>query len=176
MMLQAAPLTQDAFAPFGDVLEVPREIGRRAYFDRTLVHLRPQAPASLSLILASPAGAISGEADTAVLTETARNRARRPVVVHEIERHAFSSQSFLPLAACRWVVVVAPDGPDHGPDLAGARAFLPAPGQAITLKAGTWHAPLTVLDRPAPFAILMWRDGGALDDEFRAIPPLPIET
>jgi ureidoglycolate lyase len=31
---------------------------------------------------------------------------------------------------------------------------------------GTWHHPVTVLDGPASFAVLMWRDGTAGDEEF----------
>ena len=151
--LAAAPLTAEAFAPFGDVLEVPTEPGRRTYFDRALANLRPAAPPSLSLILAAPV-------------------AGRPVPLVEIERHVFSSQSFVPLAACRWLVLVAPHGADGGPDLAAARAFLPGPGQGITLKADTWHAPLTVLDTPAPFAIFMWRDWTVADEEIRPMAPL----
>jgi ureidoglycolate hydrolase len=30
---------------------------------------------------------------------------------------------------------------------------------------GTWHHPLTVLDGPATFAVLMWRHGTAGDEE-----------
>ena len=31
---------------------------------------------------------------------------------------------------------------------------------------GTWHHPVTVLDAPASFAVLMWRDFTAGDEEF----------
>lgn len=150
-LLAAAPLTADAFATFGTVLTVPEAIGRRDYFDEGLTNLRPGARPSLSLILGA---ATSGN----------------PVEITQIERHEFSSQSFMPLAPCRWLVVVAPDA-DGGPDMTRARAFLPAPGQGLIFAAGTWHAPLTVLDAPAPFAITMWRDGGAGDEEFAPVQP-----
>jgi ureidoglycolate lyase len=40
---------------------------------------------------------------------------------------------------------------------------------------GTWHHPLTVLDGPASFAVLMWRDGTTGDEEFVPVdPPLTI--
>ncbi|OYW54430.1 MAG: hypothetical protein B7Z30_13900 [Rhizobiales bacterium 12-68-15] len=46
----------------------------------------------------------------------------------------------------------------------------------LTFAAGTWHAPLTVLEKPAPFAIVMWRDGGPEDEEFAPMEPLQISV
>ncbi|MEP9352313.1 ureidoglycolate lyase [Xanthobacter sp. KR7-65] len=149
------PLTPEGFARYGEVPAVPEAVGMRTSFDGGLKSLRPGVPASLSLILASPSLA-------------------RPVPIGIIERHVWTSQSFVPMAPVRWLVVVAPQAADGGPDLAAAEAFLPEPGQAITLHPGTWHAPLTVLDAPAPFAILMWRDYGPDDEEVREITPIGI--
>ncbi|MDI4664291.1 ureidoglycolate lyase [Xanthobacter autotrophicus] len=153
--LLARPLTAEGFAPFGDVLRVPQDVGTRTSFDSALASLKPQTPASLSLILAAPSLA-------------------RPVPVSIIERHRLTSQSFLPMATTRWLVVVVPDAADGSPDLASAVAFLPAPGEGITLKPGMWHAPLTVLDEPAPFAIFMWRDFGPDDEDFADISPFAV--
>jgi ureidoglycolate lyase len=47
-----------------------------------------------------------------------------------------------------------------------ARAFVARAGQGVTYALGTWHHPLTVLDGPASFAVLMWRDGTTADEEF----------
>lgn len=153
--LRTGPLTAESFAPFGDVLRLPQEVGTRTYFDDALASLKPQTPASLSLILAAPSLA-------------------RPVPVTIIERHRLTSQSFVPMAATPWLVVVAPNAADGSPDLAAAVAFLPGPGQGITLKPGVWHAPLTVLEAPAPFAIFMWRDFGPDDEDFADIAPFTV--
>lgn len=150
--IRAEALTQEGFAPFGQVLAAPEMPGQRDYFDAGLANLRAEAPASLSIVRGV---AVAGVPEISI-----------------IERHAFSSQSFLPLAPVRWLVVVAPGG-DDGPDLSRVRAFLPGPGQGITFAPGTWHAPLTTLD-PAAFAIFMWRDGGPLDEEIRTIAPLAV--
>ena len=88
-----------------------------------------------------------------------------PLRATMLERHEFSSQTFVPLAVSRWLVVVAPDAPAGGPDAARARAFVAGPGQGITYRIGVWHHAMTVLDREAVFAVLMWRDGGAGDEE-----------
>lgn len=153
--LVPAPLTAEAFAPFGDVLETPADTGRRAYFDGALANLRPEAALSLSIVRAGAAPL--------------------PPVLTLMERHAFSSQSFLPLEGARWLVVVAPHAPSGGPDMDRALAFLPGPGQGITLGADVWHAPLTILTGTPAFAIVMWKDGGPRDEEFFTIDPLPCE-
>jgi ureidoglycolate lyase len=149
MRIIATPLTTEAFAPFGDVLTAPAEFGR-VYFDAGLRTTRPGARPSLSVAHVGP---------LAVL----------PLEAKVMERHEFSSQSFLPLDIGRWLVVVAPPGAGGGPDPARAVAFLAGPGQGVTYHAGTWHHPLTVLDRPARLAVFMWRDGTSTDEEFRPL-------
>lgn len=146
MQVTVRPLTAEAFKPYGDVLTAPSQAGR-SYFDAALANLRADARPSLSL-------AHRGEV------------ARLPLTARQMERHQFSSQSFVPVSAGRWLVLVAPHARRGGPDMAAAEAFLPAPGQGVTFNANVWHHPLTVLDRPGTFAILMWLVGGAGDEEF----------
>jgi ureidoglycolate lyase len=149
--IHARPLSREAFAPFGDVLEAPAE-GGRSYFDGGLGNARPGASPSLSLARVAPS-------------------AELPLVARVMERHAFSSQTFIPLAIGRWLVIVAPNAAGGGPDASAAEAFLAGPGQGITYRIGTWHHPLTVLDRPAQLAVVMWRDGTAGDEEFVPVDP-----
>jgi ureidoglycolate lyase len=149
--IHARPLSREAFAPFGDVLEAPAE-GGRSYFDGGLGNARPGASPSLSLARVAPS-------------------AELPLVARVMERHAFSSQTFIPLAIGRWLVIVAPNAAGGGPDASAAQAFLAGPGQGITYRIGTWHHPLTVLDRPAQLAVVMWRDGTAGDEEFVPVDP-----
>lgn len=150
-VLPATPLTAAAFAPFGAVLEAPAEAGRRLG-NAALQNRRAANPFDLSLVLKAP--------------DPLPHRATL------MERHPFTSQTFLPLATGRWLVLVAPDDPDGGPDMARAQAFLAAPDQGVTYAAGIWHHPLTVLDQPGRLAILMWRDGSPADDELHPIPPI----
>ena len=83
-----------------------------------------------------------------------------------LERHAFSSQTFVPLRVSRYLVLATLDAPGGGPDLTRLRAFVARAGQGVTYALGTWHHPVTVLDGPGEFAVLMWRDGTAGDEEF----------
>ena len=80
-----------------------------------------------------------------------------PVTIAALERHPHSTQSFLPIQAGRWLVVVAPTAADGSPDLAGVRAFIAGPEDAICIGRNVWHAGLTVLDRPAQFGMIMWK-------------------
>ena len=148
------PLDAAAFAPFGEVIEVPREAGR-VYFERALANLRPGAWPSLS---------ISRREDVQTL----------PLVARQMERHEFSSQSFVAIEAGRWLIAVAPDAENGGPDASKLQAFVVGPGQGVTYGANVWHHPFTVLDQPARFAILMWRTGRAGDDEFVEVPEFEV--
>ncbi|MBM3649425.1 MAG: ureidoglycolate hydrolase [Alphaproteobacteria bacterium] len=148
------PLTRQAFAPFGEVIDVPSEPGR-TYYEEALGNLRPAAHPSLSLSL---------KAETP----------ERPLEARLLERHEFSSQTFVPLDVARWLIVVAPHAQTGGPDRAGIKAFIATGRQGVTYRANTWHHGLTVLDRPGRFAVFMWRDGGKGDEEFVPVEPFTI--
>jgi len=150
LKLIVEPLAVEPFAPFGEVLTIP-ELTGRAYFDRALSNLRPSARPSLSL---------SRKEDLSSL----------PLVARQMERHEFSSQSFVPIEAGRWLIVVAPHATGGGPDMRDARAFIAGPRQGVTYGANVWHHPLTIFDRPAAFTVYMWLDGGKGDEEFFTLP------
>lgn len=153
--MRAVPLTAEAFAPFGQVLDPPTLPGR-VYFDQRLENRRAGAHPSLSLAMRAPSSL--------------------PFRVEKMERHAFSSQSFVPLDPVRYLVLVAPHAPGGGPDMDRAVAFVASPGQGVTYGADVWHHGLTVLDAPGRFAIGMWLDGTAGDEEFVDVAPFDVEA
>jgi len=146
MSIVTAPRTAEDFKPFGAVLEGSTVPGR-TYLSDTLANGRPHAPVSLAVATVEP-------------------KATFPMPVTVLERHEHSSQTFIPLSVTRYVILVTLDGPGGGPDLGRLRAFVARAGQGVTYAMGTWHHPLTVLDGPASFAVLMWRDGTTGDEEF----------
>ena len=148
MRVIAEPLAEKGFAPFGEELTIPAS--GRTFFDGALANLRRSARPSLSLVRKEELSSL-------------------PLTQWRMERHAFSSQSFVPLEAGRWLLLVAPDA-GGAPDLRALRAFLAGPRQGITYFANIWHQPLSILDRSAAFAIFMWRDGGEGDEEFVTLP------
>ena len=142
----AEPLNPDNFSEFGKVVQRPPE-GVRRYYNELLENTRADARVDLSLTSIAPVSNL-------------------PMRATVLERHPFSSQTFLPLQASRYLVVVAPDNVDGGPDLARARAFVSGSDQGITYRCGVWHHAMTVLDETAVMAILMWCDGSSGDEEF----------
>jgi ureidoglycolate lyase len=149
-VITAVPLTAAAFAPFGQVIERPADFGR-IYFSDALASGRPSAKGSLSLTKARPL-------------------ATPNLVATKMERHEFSSQSFVPLDVSRYLVVVAPQNADGKLDHSRLLAFVARGDQGVTYGMNVWHHPLCVLDRPGQFAVFMWLDGGKGDEEFVDLP------
>jgi len=154
MQVTPQPLSREAFAAFGDVIDIPDTAGR-TYYDDALGNLRPGARASLSAIL---------KAETT----------QRPLRADLLERHEFSSQTFVPIDVVRWLIVVAPHAASGGPDVSRVQAFIATGKQGVTYRPDTWHHGLTVLDRPGRFAVFMWLDGGTRDEEFVPVEPFTI--
>ena len=98
------PLTKEAFAPYGDVIVLPTSAGR-TYYEDALGNLRAAARPSVSVSQREPT-------------------LDRPIVANLLERHEFSSQTFVPLDVDRWLIVVAPHARGGGPDVSAARAFI----------------------------------------------------
>ncbi len=156
--LPLAPLTAEAFAPFGRVVEVGggaassanQGTATRYDFCADLVSSRPGARLNLAVF----------RADARAL----------PFEVRLLERHPCSTQVFVPMAVGRYLVCVAPTGPDGAPALDGLQAFLCGGRQAVAYAPGTWHHPMVALDAPSDFTMLAWEDGTPLDCEVRQLP------
>lgn len=150
MTIIAAPLTAIDFAPYGQVIDRPTEFSR-VYFTEALSNARPGADPSLSLTRSRP---LASPQLTAV----------------KMERHEFSSQSFVPVDVSRYLIVVAPHGAPGKPDATRLLAFVARGDQGVTYGRNVWHHPMCVLDRPGVFAVFMWLDGGRGDEEFVDLP------
>ena len=155
--LQLRPLTAEAFAPYGDVVEPPELGGQHG----------------LSSSLGSPSPGSEDAGTSARLSFSNKPPSVLPLVATEMERHPWSSQTFVPVDVSRWVVMVAPDlGGRPNPDR--LCAFVVRGDQAVNYHVGTWHHPLHVLDRPGRFAVLMWTTGRKQDDETWSALPEPV--
>ncbi|NQV58145.1 MAG: ureidoglycolate lyase [Alphaproteobacteria bacterium] len=148
--LVAEPMEKAAFEPYGQILSDPGPDNRTDYVGQ-ISNGRPGIEINLAVVRALPPK-------------------RLPIEVIKLERHPLSSQAFLPLDCDRYLVIAAhPQGTDGPPDPATLRAFI-APGHVgINYNAGTWHFPLTSLDRPATFALLMYMDGGPRDVDWATL-------
>jgi ureidoglycolate lyase len=147
----ARPLTAAAFAPYGDVVEAPANPGR-AYFSSSLGNLRPSAQPKLWMLTKHPTSPL-------------------PIQIESLERHEFSSQTFVPIDIGRWLVVVAPSNTNGGPAADRVEAFLASPQQGVSYRPNTWHSGLNVFDRVARLTVFMWLDGTPSDEEVVAVSP-----
>lgn len=136
-ILHLAPLTKEAFAPFGDVLEVagpPDKVINQGLCGR--FHDLAQLDFA------------DGRAGISLFSAEAR---QLPLTLEMVERHPEGSQAFLPMSLDPFVVVVANDTSGL-PDV--PRAFLTQPGQGVNYHRGTWHGVLTPLHAPGLFAVV----------------------
>lgn len=147
LSLPLTPITREAFAPFGQLLDTPGDQSRVDQVAR-LHNARPGALANMAVTRALPAAL--------------------PFRVRALERHPFSSQAFIPLDVARYLVLVAP-GRDEAPDLSGLCAFAVPGTIGINYTAGTWHHGLTALDAPGIFTLFDFEDGTAGDVEIRPL-------
>jgi ureidoglycolate lyase len=131
----ARPLERDIFAQYGDAFDVrsgvlaagqstPINTGTGVRYDG-LMRLDFER---------------DGGSPCATVFETMGDAHHPPYRLREFERHRLGSQSFVPLAESRCLVIVAL-GQDE-PDLETVCAFVVEPGQGATIRAGVWHHPL----------------------------------
>ncbi|MBT8091950.1 MAG: ureidoglycolate lyase [Gammaproteobacteria bacterium] len=138
-VLRPKPLTSEAFAPFGDVIEASPQHPQAmndARFDRF--------DDLCNVDLAGGHVAIS-VASCLAPTEL-------PLRVDQVERHPLGSQAFIPLQTCRMVVVVGPPGDSI--DAADLQAFVTRPRQGLNYHRGTWHMPLIAFADGDQFLII----------------------
>lgn len=150
----ARELSAEAFAAYGDVVEAPAQSGR-AYFNTSVINLRASAQPKLWMLTKQPAAPL-------------------PLQFDLLERHQFSSQSFVPIDLSRWLVVVAPHSERGGPDVDRVEAFLADPRQGVSYRPNTWHGSLTVFDKVSRLTVFMWLDGTPADEEIVAVPPFMV--
>lgn len=95
--------------------------------------------------------------------------------VRWLERHARSTQMFVPMGAARFLVVVALGG--ESPDLATLAAFVVEGACAITYAPGTWHHPMVALDASIDFVNVIFSDGteGDCDERGYDAPPAIVD-
>jgi ureidoglycolate lyase len=157
--LRTEPLTPQAFAPFGDVLQAtgtPDRLINNGYcgrwHDMAQLDFGPGGRAGLNLFKAQPRSL--------------------PYVLDLLERHPEGSQAFVPMYETTWLVTVAEDA---GGTPVNLRAFLVAPGQAINLHRGTWHGVLTPLAEPGLFAVIDRIGSTANLEEYTLTPHYVVE-
>ena len=146
------PLTREAYAPFGQVIEVegahhyPINGGMtERYHDLAKVELGGVHPRPLVSIARGQPYSL-------------------PLTLKMVERHPLGSQAFYPLALRPFLSIVCPD---EGGVPGTPRAFMCSPGQGINMAMNTWHGVLTPLGEVTDFLIIdRGGDGNNLEEYF----------
>ena len=137
MKIIIEPMSADAFAPFGDLLEakgMPDKIINQGLCGR--FHDRARMDFS------------DGRAGISIFHAEKRDF---PLKLDLVERHPDGSQAFVPMSHQPFLVVVAEDQNGIPQNI---RAFLTEAGQAINIHRGVWHGVLTPLYDPGLFAVI----------------------
>ena len=147
-LITTEPLTAEAFAPFGDVIEASDRARHFAINNGSTERYHDLA----HIDVASGGG-------HAILSIFRARPCRLPMQLLLLERHPLGSQAFMPLSQLPYLVVVA--GAAQVPDLARVRCFRAAPGQGVNYALGTWHHPLLALQAESDFLVVdRGGDGG----------------
>lgn len=148
--IEAQPLALVDYAPFGAIVEA------RASEPRAANHGMARAWDALAVLESTRPEARC----TASLFRCLAHR-DATLEVRWLERHAFSTQMFVPMRVSRYLVVVAKGG--DAPDLSTLAAFVVEGARAITYHPGIWHHPMIALDEDGDFANVIFGDGSARD-------------
>jgi ureidoglycolate lyase len=149
------PLTAEAFAPFGDVIEASDRAERMAvnYGYSTRFH--------------DLAGIDVAEGGGRAIVSLFRARPLDPPLLKIVERHPLGSQAFVPLSGRPYLVAVAPPG---ALDPAMLQVFRAQPSQGVNYAKGVWHHFLLQLEAECDFLVID-RDGpGDNLDEVELVP------
>jgi ureidoglycolate lyase len=140
VILRATALTAEAFAPFGDVIEIDARASRwindgtcRRFDDLAHIDvLEAGGRPLLSVFEAAPRPL--------------------PFRVRVLERHPLSSQAFYPVAAMPFLVVVAEAGPQ--PIAGRIHVYSSSGRQGVNYRRNTWHHSLIALERTSHFLVV----------------------
>jgi ureidoglycolate lyase len=148
--LEIEPLTREAFAPFGDVIELD---GARHFPINAGTTERYHDLANIDV----------GDAGGRALVNVFRARPFRfPIEIRMMERHPLGSQAFIPIGDAPYLVVVAPRGTLDAGQL---RAFVTRGWQGVNYAKGVWHHPLLALGDRSDFIVIDRGGAGANCEE-----------
>ena len=150
-VLTVEPLTAEAFAPFGDVIEASDAVrhfpinggNTERFHDLMTIATDPDGHAIVSIFRGQPRSL--------------------PFTLAMLERHPKGSQAFMPLSGKPYLVAVA--RPGDGVSVADVRVFLARGDQGVNYAPGTWHHPLLALHAASDFLVIDRAGPGGNCDE-----------
>ena len=147
--LSIEPLTQEAFAPFGEVIETDGV---------TPLSINQGFAKRFNDLASIDVAAEGGQTNISWFVASLRPV---PVAICLMERHPLGSQLFMPLNGVDWLVVVCTD--PRKPE--SYRAFAARGHQGVNYARNCWHHPLLVLKDASPFLVVDRKgDGNNLEE------------
>ena len=134
------PLTAEAFAPFGEVIQ------RQGVIPENINYGQTQKYVDLARI-----DIAEGGGETTVHLYRSRP-VTLPFLIERMERHPLGSQAFMPLHQQPFPVIVAPPGDD--PEIRSIRGFISNGEQGINLHKGVWHHYQISLDGTCDYLVI----------------------
>ena len=147
----ATPLTAEAFAPFGEVIQ---KDGATSHYINSGMCLRHHDLATAE---------VTGPAARTIISIATGKPYSLPVTYATVERHPLGSQAFIPLSPRPFLVLVCPDE-DGQPGR--PQAFLTSGTQGVNYHRNVWHGVLTPLRETSDFIIVDREGGGSNLEEF----------
>ncbi|OHV79293.1 ureidoglycolate lyase [Rhizobium sp. LCM 4573] len=155
-VIEIRPLTREAFAPFGDVIEME---GAQSFPINAGKCIRHHDLAKIET---------TGEKARPMISLLRGEPYPLPLELKMVERHPLGSQSFIPLTANPFLVVAAPET-ENGPG--EPLAFRTNPGQGVNIGRNVWHGILTPLDGLSDFVVVdRGGEGVNLEEHYYADP------
>jgi ureidoglycolate lyase len=149
--LQIEPLTKEAFAAFGDVIETDGS----AHF--MINNGSTQRFHQLATVETAQPD------DQAIISIFSAERLPMPLTVRMLERHPLGSQAFIPLLGKPFLIVVAPIG--DAPQSELVRAFRSNGRQGVNYHRGVWHHPVLTIEKRDDFLVVDRSGSGNNCDE-----------
>jgi ureidoglycolate lyase len=161
MAITPRDLTQTAFAPYGDVIELSSAKETRTINNGNTIRYHDLANLSLT-----------ESGGTPLLNLFRTSPLPLPIKLRNMECHPMSSQAFYPLSDNPYLVVVAPAGEF---DESNVEVFIAGVNQGINYYPGTWHHYSLALKSVSDFLVI---DRGGPEDnceEVKLARPITIE-
>ena len=140
------PLTAEAFAPYGEVIEATSTAEARSINYGNTTRFHDLFPVD-----------VSNEGGQVCVNVFRSKPLAQPITIKIMEHHPLGSQAFIPLGPEPYLVVVAEAGEF---DASKIRVFQAAPGQGVNYRKGTWHHFSLALNSQSDFLVIDRKGGG----------------
>lgn len=161
--LQPVPISEERFAPFGDVIAASAQ-SRQPMNDARFERFDDLASVDV--------GDNTGSA--AISIARCRQATRLPYLFDLVERHPLGSQAFVPRSHFCFIVVVGPAGESIQAD--DLQAFVTNGSQGVNYHKGVWHMPLIAFEAGQEFIVVDRAPGEPNCEEFVLGEPVSLQA